>query len=90
MRIKAKSSGICPLCSRFIAKNHSWITKLPEAIYPRTDDGRYSLDDGEAYYSSGRRIKRYPRRWCHEACRPRYDQEPRYEAAEIGGGRWET
>lgn len=76
-RVLAYNSTICPLCSRFIAKKRSWIVRLPEPLVPR-GDSRHSADDGHAYYYDARPISMHPRKWCHAACRPRYDQPPRY------------
>ncbi len=78
MSVIARQSGICPLCSKFIAKNLSRIVPLPEPIPPR-GNGRFSFDDGEAYYADGRTISMVERAWCHAKCRPRFDEEPPYE-----------
>lgn len=73
---KARTSGICPLCSRYITKNRSWILPLPEAISPR-GDGRQSSDDGRYYNADGRPISMHPRKWAHQACWPRYFNPPK-------------
>lgn len=78
MSVIARQSGICPLCSTFIAKNRSRIVALPVPIAPR-GNGRFSFDDGGAYYADGRTISMSRRAWCHAKCRPRFDQEPAYE-----------
>ena len=68
----AKSSGICPLCSVFIAKSQSHIRKLPVPIPPLTIDGRCCVADGKFYYWDGRRIGQSARGWAHEYCVPHY------------------
>jgi hypothetical protein len=86
-KLKSKYSSICPLCSKFIAKNHSWVSALPEGIPPRcTKDRRESLDDGRAYYAEGRAITWRIYKWVHSDCLPRFDQEPKYEEIVIAEG----
>ena len=71
----ADHSGICPLCSSFIAKHRSWVVALPKAMIPR-GDGRCSSDDGGYYYYyDGRRIPMFPRKWAHERCARRYAKQ---------------
>lgn len=80
----AELSSICPLCSKFIAKNHSWVCRLPYPIYPRSSpDGRQSLDDRGYYYASARPIRFYKRVWAHHYCWSRFDRPPRYEALQV-------
>lgn len=79
--ILATWSAICPLCSKFIAKNHSKIARLPHPIQPRsTPDRRRSLDDRGFYYASGNPIYTGEKHYSHERCWPRHLKAPRYEA----------
>ena len=78
--VLATQSGICPLCSKFIAKNLSPIVALPEPLTPRTLPPRWhgeytythSYDDGGNYYADGRSISLSPRAWAHERCAERW------------------
>ena len=80
----AKWSSICPLCSKFIAKNLSRVVRLPHAIFPRcTPDGRRSLDDGDYYYALGDAIGGGRKSWAHHYCWSKFDRQPRYEALQI-------
>ena len=78
MSILASRSGICPLCSKYIAKNLSPIVRLPRPIVPR-GDGRISADDNRPYHADGRSIGLYPREWCHVACYPRHRKPPAHQ-----------
>jgi hypothetical protein len=75
MSILATRSGICPLCSKYIAKNLSPIVRLPKPIVPR-GDGRISADDNRPYHADGHSIGLHPREWCHVACYPRHRKPP--------------
>jgi hypothetical protein len=73
--IKAKHSGICPLCSKYIRKNVSLIVPLDEPLSPR-GDGVRSHDDGGTYHADGTPIRRHRRIWAHARCAPRAAQPP--------------
>lgn len=80
----AEWSAICPLCSKYIAKNHSWITRLPYPIEPRcTPDRRRSLDDKGYYHARGTQIYPAPKKYCHERCWSKHQRPPRYEALHL-------
>lgn len=71
--ILASSSGYCPLCHKFIAKNHSPIVRLPFPIPVLTLDGSTHFRTGKALHFDGRRIAvGSPKGWCHAACRDSY------------------
>lgn len=77
--------SICPLCSTLIT-GRSQITKLEPPIRPR-GDGRFSYDDGGAYYADGRHIFPGLCSWAHERCVPRLAIAPRWESDGYGGVR---
>lgn len=81
----AQYSAVCPLCSRWIAQRRSKVVELPTAILPRaSSDGRFSLDDGESYYSGKRYIDATrTRSFAHWYCVPRLDTVPAY--VELSG-----
>ncbi|MEU0159647.1 hypothetical protein ABZ154_12580 [Streptomyces sp. NPDC006261] len=71
-------SGICPMCSKYISKNHSRAVRLPCKLVPY-GNGRISYDDGEHYNSNGRPISMHARGIVHERCGQRYLRELRGE-----------
>jgi len=70
--MKAKFTGVCPLCSTYIAKGRSKVEALPEPMVPR-GNGVRSSDDHGLYHASRRPISMHPRVWAHERCVRRYE-----------------
>lgn len=75
----AQHSGICPLCSKFIAKGRSRVFPLYPPMRPLATaiGGReggaawVSADDGGPYYADGHKPSLKPRSWAHARCATR-------------------
>lgn len=85
----SKYPGICPLCSRFIAKNRSKVIFLPRPMTPRSGDGRFSDDDNKTYYYDGRLIGMQPRKVAHEDCWNRWQKSGFAPPKYAGTVRWD-
>lgn len=73
--IISKYSGNCPMCHVFIAKNHSWVMRLPEPMEPRYEfendndtDTWYSIDTGARVHSGEDGISTHARSYVHHYC----------------------
>ena len=68
----AVHSGTCPVCHVFIAKNHSWVRRLPRPIEPQVEwrgDIPVSSVTGQIYHTNRDRFLRMHPRWnVHEYC----------------------
>lgn len=75
--LRAKHSGICPLCSTYVRKGQSLVVRLPEALVPRGDGYRSSDDGGHYHGGSPGPISMQPRWWAHERCAINYMRNER-------------
>ena len=65
----AEYSGTCPACHVFIAKNHSWVRRLPRPLAPQVEwhgGVAYSAVTGKMYHAQPPRM--HPRWLVHEYC----------------------
>lgn len=84
----AEYSAICPMCHVFIAKNHSWVKKIPRPLAPRIkvinpglgeEEVYVCADTGEPWYYDARHPGDQERwvvhSYCYEKALKRIDEE---------------